>query len=351
MGKTRETFTTPTGRLVQGDCFEPQTKDQQGNLRVVKQGPNAGQPNPVYFISVAFPKMDPQNPTQPNAEFGAFYGLLERVARAEWPALWPNPNGPCVNPKFAMKLVDGDGVDTNGKSNATKEGFAGHWIVRFASSYAPKVVRPTAPGVWETVTDKNMVKRGYFVRVAGSASGNDNTQNPGIYVNLDMIELVGYGPEIVSGPDAATAFGAPAALPPGASATPLAQPGMPPVPGAAPAVGMPAVPGVAMPSPGTASPAIASPAVVPAMATPAATPSYTGYMGVPGATPGNPAAGVPAVSSPVPPVPVGVPSVPVATPSPTRVMTAAAAGAPYENFIAAGWTDEMLVQNGFMVIQ
>jgi hypothetical protein len=199
MSKTRETFTTPVGRLVQGDCFEAQTKDQQGNLRVIKTGPNAGQPNPTFFIAVAYAK--------DNAEFNAFYALLDRVARAEWPALFPTPGGPCVNPKFAMKVVDGDGLDTNGKSNATKEGFAGHWIVRFASSYAPKVVRPAGNGTWETITDPAAIKRGYFVRIAGSVTGNDNAQNPGLYVNLDMIELAAYGPEIVSGPDAATAFG------------------------------------------------------------------------------------------------------------------------------------------------
>lgn len=359
MGKTREVFTTPVGRLVQGDCFEAQTKDQQGNLRVVKQGPNAGQPNPTYFVGVAFPKADPNNPAQPNAEFGAFYGLLERVARAEWPALFPNPNGPCVNPNFAFKVIDGDGLDRNGKSNATKEGFAGHWVVRFASAYAPKVVRPTAPGVWEQVTDKTAVKRGYYVRVAGSATGNDNTQNPGLYVNLDMIELVAYGQEIVSGPDAATAFGQPVALPPGASAVPMGQPGMPvgglpAVPGATPgnpAMGLPAVPG----GPGVATPSPA--AALPATASPAAVPAYTGYMGVPGATPGapavpgNPAVGVQAVSSLPHPGAAGVPSVPVATPSPTRVMTAAANGQPYESFIAGGWTDDLLIAHGYMVVQ
>jgi hypothetical protein len=39
-----------------------------------------------------------------------------------------------------------------------------------------------------------------------------------------MVELVAFGPEIVMGPDANDAFGAaPAALPPGASTTPVAM--------------------------------------------------------------------------------------------------------------------------------
>ena len=313
MSKTRETFTTPVGRLVQGDCFEAQTKDQQGNLRVVKTGPNAGQPNPTYYIGVAFPKMNPHNPAETNNEFNAFYALLDRVARTEWPALFPTPGGACVNPKFAMKVVDGDGLDTNGKAHSDKEGFAGHWVVRFASSYAPKVVRPAGNGTWETVTDKTAIKRGYFVRVAGSVTGNDNAQNPGLYVNLDMIELVGYGPEIVSGPDAATAFGAAAALPPGASATPILPAGLP-----GPGAGTPPVPGATPP--------------------------------VPGATPAPLVAPAPVAASPAPQAAPSPPSAPAATISPSRTMTAAANGQTYEAFIASGWTDDQLVSHGYMVI-
>lgn len=334
MSKTRESFTTPVGRLVQGDCFEAQTKDQQGNLRVVKTGPNAGQPAPVYFIGVAFAKLVPNPQTgvlEQNHEFNAFYALLDRVARTEWPALFPN-GGACVNPKFAMKLVDGDGVDQNGKSNADKEGHAGHWIIRFSSAYAPKTVRPAGGNVWETITDKTAIKRGYYVRVAGGVTGNDNAQNPGLYVNLDMVELAGYGPEIVSGPDAASAFGAPAALPPGATAAPTLPAGLP-SPGAPAAAGAPAVPG---------APAAGAPAV----------PGYTGYMGVPGATPGAPAAplGGPAPNAASPSLPVAPtpPSAPGATISPSRAMTAAAGGLTYESFIAGGWTDEQLIANGYM---
>ena len=394
MSKTRESFSTPVGRLVQGDCFVPQTKDQQGNLRVYKSGDKVGQPNPQYFIAVAFPKVDPRNPTVANAEFGAFYALLDRVARAEWPALFPNPQGPCVNPIFTMKVKDGDGVDRNGKSNATKEGFAGHWIVSFASAYAPKVVRETSPGVWETLTDPNSVKRGYYVRVAGSATGNDSPNTPGIYCKLDMIALVAYGQEIVSGPDAATAFGGAAALPPGASTTPLpgsampatpaAVPGTPAIPGAVPGVpGLPGVPATPAAPVVPAGPQMTAKAgatsyadfvaqgwtdalliehgymVAPVTAAPAVpqTPAapvtpYTGFMGVPGASPGAPAAplvGAPGVSSPLPPA-TGIPSVPgaIASPSSGPTMTAKAAGQTREQFHAAGWTDALLIEHGYM---
>ena len=42
-------------RFVQGDLDTPQDKDAQGALRVVKTGPNAGQPNPQYFVAGAVP--------------------------------------------------------------------------------------------------------------------------------------------------------------------------------------------------------------------------------------------------------------------------------------------------------
>lgn len=367
---TKARFTTPVGRLVQGTVDEPQTKDAQGNLRVVKTGPNAGQPNPQYFIGVAFPKADPQG------EFSAFYGQLVAQAAADFPNLFPQgPGGACVHPQFAFKVIDGDGFDTSGKPNAEKEGFAGHWVVRFASSYPPRCFHAGRYAAHEQIQEKGAIKRGYYVRVNGTVEGNGNAQRPGLYVNLDMVELAAYGPEIVSGPDASAAFGGgPAALPAGASATPLTPqpgapgapalpgaPGAPMVPGAVPGAPMgnaPAVPGA--PSyPAAASPAVGSaPAVPGAPAAPGApvTP-YAGYMapnaapGVPAASPQVPAAMTAALPTAAPgsPVPAAPPAVPAAPPAaPGRTMLPAAQGATYEQMIAAGWTDDTLRAHGMM---
>ena len=426
MSKTRETFSTPVGRLVQGDAFVPQTKDQTGALRVYKSGDKVGQPNPQYFVAVAFPKVDPLDPSMQNREFAAFYALLERVARAEWPALWPNPTGPCVNPIFTLKVKDGDGLDRNGKPNNVKEGFAGHWVVSFASAYAPKVVRETSPGtnVWETLTDPSSVKRGYYVRIAGSATGNDSPNTPGIYCNLDMIALIAFGQEIVSGPDAATAFGGTAAtLPAGASALPMGGGTMPPAgagaapttftmtpkaagqtreqyhaagwtdaqliehgmmlaPVAAPTVAAPPPPVTAAPPPPvTAAPPPPVTAAPPPPVT--APPPNTAYMTPPPAAPAGPvmtpkAAGQtreqyhaagwtdaqliehgmmeaapaaplsPAGSVAAPPPPPIAPSPASLTTTSLSKMTDKAAGQTREQFIAAGWTDQMLIDNGYM---
>ena len=381
MAKTNVPFQgVMTGRLVQGDCFVAQTKDAQGNLRVVKTGPNAGQPAPQHFVAVAYSKADPYWPE--------FFNLLLTTARQEWPNLFPATQpvqplfgvmaGHPVNPQFSFKVIDGDGIDQNGKSNADKDGFAGHWVVRYASSYAPKVVRPTGPATWEVMSydpasgQKPPIKRGDYIRVAGSTAGNDNPQRPGLYLNLNMIEFVGQGDEIVGGPEASTAFATPATLPPGAR--PIGAPpasGAPVPPGAqgnaAPAA--PASPAAASPAP-AAPAAPASPPAGPVMLPAAGGVSYEaqgwtdeqlvahGYM-QPAPTYSGfreaPLAGAPASPAPAPAAAPSAPAAPTAaaasaTPSPTKTMTAAAGGVPYEQFVAQGWTDEQMVAQGYLVI-
>lgn len=291
-------FLTPVGRIVQGDVFEPQTKDLQGNQLTVKQGPNAGQPTQRFFVAVAFAKTDQM--------FAAFRQQLVQVARAAWPQLF-DANGNCTHPRFSWKIMDGDGIDDNGKPNNTKEGFAGHWVVKFSSSFPPKAFYAGRYAPQDQIQDKHAIRRGYFVRIGGTVEGNGNQQKPGIYVNLAMVELVALGPEIVSGPDAASVFGAApvGALPAGAQALPAAG-----GPGAMPA---------------------------------------------PAATPPMPTAAAPAPSVPVAPNPAftapPLPSVTAAPPAPVYQMTAKANGATRDQFINSGqgWTDELLRQHGYML--
>lgn len=70
------------------------------------------------------------------------------------------------------------------------------------------------------------------------------------------------------------------------------------------------------------------------------------FAGVAGTTPAAPApapAPTPVPAAPAPPAP------PAPAPPVGRQMTAKAAGATYESFIASGWTDEMLIQHGYML--
>lgn len=205
---------TPVGRLVQGDCFEPRTTDAEGNPLVIKNGPNARKPRVDYFMAIAIPKTD--------AGYSAIWAAIHGAAAKAFPSLF-DAQGNCINPKFAFKVTDGDSQVPNSKGirPCDREGFAGHWILNFSGGFAPKCY--TAGGA-EAITDPNMIKRGYYIRIYGSVKGNGSQQQPGVFLNHSMVELVGYGEEIITGPSGDAVFGGtPAgALPAGASATPLA---------------------------------------------------------------------------------------------------------------------------------
>jgi len=69
--------------------------------------------------------------------------------------------------------------------------------------------------------------------------------------------------------------------------------------------------------------------------------------GVPNQAPAVPQQ--PAAQTAPPPAPNAAPVPPQAPAAPVHQMTAAANGATYEQMIAAGWTDESLIQNGMML--
>lgn len=199
------------------------------------------------------------------------------------------PNGQTQHPQFANKIEDGDSTIPNkkGKRNCDREGWPGHWIVKLSSGYAPKVYIWDAARGWVESTGGH-VKLGDFVSVAGSIESNKSAESPGMYMNLNQIAFEREGPAITLGVDPTTAFGTRgpggAAIPP--SPAPVASP---PAPAATP------------PASGTAAP------------------GDTTWMNPP---PAPPAAG--------------------------PVMTAKAAGATYESFITAGWTDEAMRAQGYL---
>ena len=330
MAKAQE-FLTPVGRLVQGDCFEAQTKDQAGNPLTIKTGANAGQPTQKYFIAVAFKKTDPG--------IQALKANFEQVARTAFPALFPVPGGPCANPNFAWKIVDGDGLDTNGKPNSSKEGFAGCWVFRFSSSYAPKCYAAGKYAPHEQLTDPKSIPRGHFVRVAGTVSDNIPSNKPGLYVNLNMIEWASIGDVIVSGPDASLIFGG----------SPLAAAVAPPPAAIAPPAPAPAPPAsvAVAPHPGILT---GGPVMLPA----AGGVTYAAYISAGWKDADLVAAGFMAPSAPAPaPLPPGGSAPPPPAPAPIaavggKVMLPPAGATTYAEYIGAGWTDTLLIQNGYM---
>lgn len=251
-------FTSPVGRLVAGDLWTARTEDFQGNALTVKTGPNAGQARQEFFVGLAIPKNHPEWP--------AFYALVVQAARAGFPNLF-DAAGNCHRQDFAFKITDGDStvMNRNNSRPCDKEGYPGNWVVSMSTSLGIKVVdqqlRPILP-------ETKAVKRGDYVRIAGSIAPNGNAQNPGVYINPSFAQFSHQGDEIVSGPDAAAVFGAvplPAA-PAGAVTTP--GPALQTLPAAAPVmpVAAPVMPVAAPAAPVTpAHDFLNPPAVAPAV--------------------------------------------------------------------------------------
>ena len=291
----------PIGRLVMGSMVKPNTTDAENRPLVIKSGPQAGQPRLDYFFAVAIPKNGTANWW--DTEWG------QKILATANTAF---PNGQTQNPAFAWKVKDGDSQVPNkrGKKPCDQEGWPGNWIVYFSSGFAPKCFNSngTQP------VDAESIKLGHYVQVLGTVAGNDSQQQPGVFINHSLVAHAGFGPEIFVGPDpTAVGFGNGPA-PAGMSTAPVG--GMTPPAGAG---APPAVPSA-------------------------------------GAPPMTPAASTPPVAAPVPTAPHPAAMMPPAAPAAAappaaavKQMTAAAQGIPYADYIAKGWTDQLLIQHGLMI--
>lgn len=324
-------LTSPTGRFVQGDCFDAQTKDQQGNPLTIKTGPNAGQPTQAWIINVAHRKDDPA--TLP------YLMQLRDLAKAAWPAFFTAPNNSpplfgCSHPKFALKIMDGDGIDDNGKPNAQKPGMAGCWIVKYKTSAgAPKVFNAGQYDAMDQLQDKRAFPRGSKVRVRVNIESNKNDTRPGMYLNPNMvsIEAVATGADIiVSGEDAADAFGASSVAAGGTYAGVSQATTTPP------------------PPPGASGPIMLNGADYNQFKAAGWTDEQmiaAGHMQAPTAAPPPPP---PATTTPPPPPYSGYMQTDTGG-APAGWKMSPAANGSYEALKAVGWTDDTLKQHGMML--
>lgn len=203
--------TTPVGRIVWGNPLKGRPKiDNRTNQPVLDK---TGQPVTEWAFGLAIDKQQA--------------GEISNVMGTEAASIYPQ--GAPQNFSWKYKL-DTD-VDQNGVSYGVREGYPGCVVYAITTQIAPRVVRLVG-GAHVDMTDG--VKTGDYVRVGLDIKAHPpvNGGVPGLYINPLMVEFVGYGEEIFSGPDAATLFAQPAQLPPGASATPVASG---PMPGGTPA--------------------------------------------------------------------------------------------------------------------
>lgn len=327
-------YISPVGRLVQGGMSLSPKKDMKGQPALDSEGKQIHE----CFMAIAVPKL---RNGQANPDVAAFWAQLDAQARASFPHLFPN-GGACTHPKFAWKIQDGDGVDDSGQSVADKPGFAGHWIFKMATRFAPSCWYYGKYDPSQRIQNPDeIIKKGYWIRVSGTIDGNGvepgNRQAvPGLFVSPNMVELIDRGDEIISGPDPSKVFGA-AALPPGI--TPMSTaPALPGVGGGAPNLNTPPLPGQ-----------VTSPPALPAQG--------VASLPLPGATtspPTLPGAGVPSLPGvSTAPANAGFPSPPMpgqqVVQQPVYQMTASAQGATREQLHALNWTDDMLIQAGHMV--
>lgn len=217
-----------TGRIVwvRGDLFKGKPKLDL-NTRARKVNKN-GEDMTDYGFGLAVPKSEMAKPDS------IWAAIHEEAYR-----LYPSRQMP---PAFAWKYKDGDGVDHNGAPFNTREGYAGHLVFGLTTSLPIKYFR------WENgahLLVNDGIKCGDYVNVQVSVKAHlaQGQGKPGLYLNPQAVQFLGYGKEIINMPSAEQIFGsAMPALPPGASAMPLAPPSGPPMqppPGYPPPLGVP----------------------------------------------------------------------------------------------------------------
>ena len=236
------------------------------------------------------------NAGQPRVDFyfaiAVEKGLEKHWAETEWgKKIWNIghvgfPKGQANSPSFAWKIIDGDSALPNRKGHkpCDREGYPKHWVLNFTSGFSPSVYDGNGN---QQILVPDHVKLGDYIQVFGHVTDNGSEQQPGVFLNHSMVAFAGFGKRIFLGPNPKEVGFGNCALPAGASLTPLASGFSPTTP-------------------------------VPSTSTP---PAVTPY---------------PAILTPP------IPSAPVHT------MLSKANGLSYEQLIGAGWTDQLLIQHGYM---
>lgn len=332
---TADQFFTGTGILLQGDPFRANTTGF--NNVPLKDG------RVEYYCAVGFPKDQPAA-----TNFNALWAIMQQVA-ATHPYAGSYQASAWAG--FHWKMEDGDAP-----ANANKPGWKGCYVIKFKNGYAPAVFdenRQIVPSPYvDTVGADGKITQsqkpgahpfpcGHFVRVMCNVVPNKAAPpQSGLHINFSMIQRVGYGTVIHSGPDYSQIMQQEHAALPGMSTMPVggATPGLasPGLPGP---VGGPALPGAV----GIQGPAVGVGAALPGVA------GLPGGPGLPGALPGQtlpPSAGM----GGLPAGPGGLPAGPAAlapvveTPQQRMLVN----DFPFEKYLEAGYTEEILVQQGKM---
>lgn len=139
--------------------------------------------------------------------------------------LYPNRQVP---PGFAWKYKEGcsnaapHGIDDKGITFAKREGYEGHFVFACTTTIPIKFFKYEGG---QHILINEGIKCGDYVtaQITVKAHPAMGQGKPGLYLNPNAVQLVGFGPEIINTPSGDQIFGqSQPALPPGASATPIA---------------------------------------------------------------------------------------------------------------------------------
>lgn len=178
-------FLSPRGRIVGGSVLTGRRTDFQGKPLTTQ----AGEPRIEYFMALAVPKN----------EANELLALIRQVAASSFSLGEPD------RPNFSWKFEDGDSQTPNsrGRRPCDRAGYPGNIVFRFSSGFPPKLYDSQI----QEIVDPNKVQLGDYLRVHGTIRGNDSSMQPGLYLNHDMVQFLGTGERIVTGPDARAVFG------------------------------------------------------------------------------------------------------------------------------------------------
>jgi hypothetical protein len=283
----------PTGRLITGSLYNPNTTNMVGEPLMYKSGKKKDQPRVDYFIGIAIKKTPGvthwSQEVSGNARVGAWGKKIWDAAHLFWGDIAGKKDN------FAWKIIDGDSTSyDNGnppKRPCDKPNYKGHWIINMSRDLPPVITNKDGS---KFLLEPDAIRRGYFVQIVATIKSNETPDKMGIFITHDAVSLQFFGEEILSGID-------PASVGFGGDNAPI---GAHPIPDGA--FGhMPASPTVvtAAPNHNFINNAIAPP--------------------------------------PLPPAP---PTAPLPVSEPRKLTN----GMSYDSYIAVGWTDEQLREKGLL---
>lgn len=211
MKKSSLSLVTPVARMLQGSLYVPFTKDAQGNPLVYKSGSKKGEPRVNYYFSAGIAK----NPGESSWKDTAWGKEIFKFASEISPSNFSSS-------KFSWKITDGDSDVPNdrGVKPRNREGFAGNWVLNFSNGFAPVITDATGSN---QIKEENFLNPGDYMQIHVIVVGNSSQLNPGIILNPRHVAFRAYGKKIVYAQDPKELGFGQAALPVGASLTPITE--------------------------------------------------------------------------------------------------------------------------------